>query len=142
MLSSSKEFAAYRRLCAEWEKGGKTFETCLKGKPAEITLSWNVRESGYTKLWIGDTEITVSFDNGDIEFANPQMDSEAVMILFDKKAPLNLDFVIDQEVIEFFGNNGVICGAVETEENVLRKNILIESELEPEVMKFYEIAVS
>ncbi len=64
------------------------------------------------------------------------------MILFDKKAPLNLDFVIDQEVIEFFGNNGVICGAVETEENVLRKNILIESELEPEVMKFYEIAVS
>ncbi len=137
-----REFAAYRRLCAEWEKGGKTFETCLKGKPAEITLSWNVRESGYTKLWIGDTEITVSFDNGDIEFANPQMDSEAVMILFDKKAPLNLDFVIDQEVIEFFGNNGVIYGAVETEENVLRKNILIESELEPEVMKFYEIAVS
>lgn len=61
--------------------------------------------------------------------------------MFDKKEALNLDFVIDQEVIEFFGNDGVIYGAVETEENILRKKILIESEAEPEAMKLYEIDV-
>ena len=52
---------------------------------------------------------------------------------------LNLDFIIDQEVIEFLGNDGVIYGAVETEENILRKEIVIESTVELESMRLYEI---
>lgn len=43
------------------------------------------------------------------------------------------------EVIEFFGNGGVIYGAVETEENVLRKSFVMESATEPESMKLYDI---
>ena len=48
-------------------------------------------------------------------------------------------FIIDQEVIEFLGNDGVIYGAVETEENILRKEIVIESTVELESMRLYEI---
>ncbi len=134
-----KEFLSYRQLYKELEKGEKTFETELKGTAVEITLNWKAQEIGYTKLIIGDTAVTVNFDKGNIEFLNSKIYSEVIVVPFDKKESLNLDFIIDQEVIEFLGNNGLIYGAVETEENVLRKNFVMESAVELESMRFYEI---
>lgn len=133
------EFLSYRQLYKESGKGEKTFETELEGTAVEITLNWKAQEIGYTKLIIGDTAVTVNFDKGNIEFVNSQIYSEVIVVPFDKKESLNLDFIIDQEVIEFLGNNGLIYGAVETEENVLRKNFVMESAVEIESMRFYEI---
>ena len=83
--------------------------------------------------------ITVNFELGNIEFVNQQIYSEPIIISFHKNDSLNLDFIIDQEVIEFFGNNGIIYGAVETEENILRKKIVMDSVAELETMKLFEI---
>ncbi len=134
-----KEFLTYRQLCEKLGKGEKTFKTVLKGTPVEIAFDWKAQETGYTKLLIGNTAVTVNFDKGDIKFVNPQIYSEAIIIPFHKKKSLNLDFIIDQEVIEFLGNDGVIYGTVETEENILRKEIVIESTVELESMRLYEI---
>lgn len=136
-----RELTAYRQLRRELEKGGKTLETELKGVPAEITLTWNVPETGYTKLLIGDTAVTVNFEKGSLSFVNPQVYPEAAVIPFDKKKSLNLDLIIDQEVIEFLGNDGVIYGAVETEENILGKKIIMESTAELASLRFYEFAI-
>ncbi len=138
----TKEFLACRQLCGKLEKGGKFFETGLKGLPAEIIINWKAQETGYTKLLIGDTVVTVNFDKSSIEFVNPQIYSEAIVVPFDQKESLSLDFIMDQEVIEFFGNDGVICGAVETEENLLRKKFVMESAAELESMRVYEIVTS
>lgn len=133
------EFLAYRQQWKELKNNEKTFQTMLKGTAAEITFNWKTQKTGYTKLLIGNTIITVNFDSGNITFVNAQIDSEAIVIPFNKKESLNLDFIIDQEVIEFLGNDGSIYGAVETEENILRKEIAIESTVELESVRFYEI---
>lgn len=134
-----KELSACRQLRKELQEGEKTLETELGGTPAEITICFRAQETGDTKLSIGDTKITINFDKGNITFVNPQAYEEAVVVSFDKKEPLDLDLIIDQEVIEFLGNNGVIYGAVETEENILGKQLAMESAAEPESMKLYEI---
>lgn len=137
-----KEFQAYRQLCKVLDKGETTWETLLNGTPAEIQLNWEAQETGHAKLQIGDTAITISFDKGSIELANPQIYPEPFAVSFDKNRSLNLDFIIDQEVIEFLGNDGVIYGAVETEENILQKNIAVQSTAGLESMKLYEIVVN
>lgn len=134
-----KELSARRQLRKELQEGEKTLETELGGTPAEITICFGVQETGDTKLSIGDTKITINFDKGNITFVNPQAYEEAIVVPFDKKEPLDLDLMIDQEVIEFLGNNGVIYGAVETEENILGKKLAMESAAELESMKLYEI---
>ncbi len=42
----------------------------------------------------------------------------------DTKTPTT--FIIDHGIVEYYGNNGLLYGAVETEEDVLSKSILIE----------------
>lgn len=137
-----RELLSYRRLCKGWEQGSNSFEAGFDGVPAEITLSFRAQETKDAKLRIGDTSVTVNFAKGTLEFVNPQVSSEAVIVAFDNKEPLNLDFIIDQEAIEFLGNNGVIYGAVETEENVLGKKFVMESAAGLESMKLYKIVYS
>lgn len=136
-----QEFLAYRKLWKEGEKGCRGLEAVLRGVPVDIILAWKARETGSAKIRIGDTDIAVDFDRGEITFANPQVYSEAIVVPFDKAEGLKLEFIVDQEVIEFLGNDGVICGAVETEENILRKKFVLESDGGLEAMKMYEIEV-
>lgn len=139
-FSLPKEFRACRQLCIELEGGKKALKTRLEGTAAEVMLSWKPQEAGFTKLQIGNTSFTVCFDKGQMEIRNTKASDENITVIpFDRNEALDLDFVIDQEVIEFFGDNGVICGAVETEENILRKEIALESTAETEVVKMYEI---
>lgn len=134
------EFLKRRRLWRELGKSAEAFEISLKGMPAEMVLNWKPLETGAAKLRIGDTEITVDFDRGIIAFANPQIYPEPKAAAFDQKE--SLDLIIDQEVIEFYGNGGILYGAVETEENLLRKKIAVESMAGLESMRLYEIAVT
>ena len=133
------EFEPYRQLCIELEKSGRNLDTRLAGTASEIALVWKPQETGSTELWIGNTAVTVDFGAGRVEIKNPPIYAESVVIPFDTGKTLTLDFIIDQEVIEVFGNGGVIYGALETEENILQKKIRLESTVEIESMKLYEL---
>lgn len=137
-----KEFLAYRRLCCAPVEGVKKFEIELKGRATEILFCWNAQDGGVTRLWIGSTEVTLDFDEGCLTFGNPQVDAETIVVPFDKKESLTLDLIIDQEVIEFLGNDGAIYGAVETEENILQKKVVMESGAELASMTCYELCPS
>lgn len=134
-----REFEKYRRLCAELEDGKRYFETRLSGAPVEFVLEWAPSKIGVTRISIGDTLIVVCFEKGVIEVQNEQIYSEKITVPFDKEDVLSLDLVLDQEVIEFFGNDGMIYGAVETEENVLGTTILLESDVEMDSVKMYDL---
>ena len=135
----TKEFLAYRQLRQEIVLNEKKSEWVLNGISAEITITSEKRNSGEIQLDIGDTHIIICFDNGTMIFSNPQVYSEKIVVSFDITEALDLNFIIDQEMIEFLGNNGLIYGTVETEENILRKKITMISDNESAFVKFFEI---
>ncbi len=90
---------------------------------------------------IGDTSIAIDFGSGSITFANPQVYAEPIAVSFDRSKSLDLDLDIDQEVIEFFGDSGVLYGAVETEENILRKKFTLASTAEIASLRLYEFVL-
>lgn len=136
-----EELLACRQLCRTLTENESPYETCLCGRPAEISLRWKAQETGVTAMQIGDTAITVDFGSKNISFVNPQVYSETITVPFDPDESLTLDLVIDQEVIEFFGNGGVLYGAVETEENTLGKKFSLESTARIDSSKLYEFIV-
>lgn len=137
-----KEFLAYRQLRKELTVGEKSFETALKGRAAELVLCWNAQGSEAAELCIGDTKVTIDFGRGCMEFVNLQVDAKTIVVPFEKRETFTLDVIIDQEVIEFLGNDGAIYGAVETEENILRKKVVLESAAALTSLRFYEICSS
>ena len=136
-----RELLAYRQLGSTLAENERTFETTLCGKPIEASLNWSAQETGCAHMRIGDTSIAIDFGSGSITFANPQVYAEPIVVSFDKGRSLDLDLVIDQEVVEFFGDNGVLYGAVETEENVLRKKFTLESTAEIASLRLYEFVL-
>lgn len=138
-----KELLAYRQLSSTLAENERTFETTLCGKPIEVSLNWSAQETGSAQMRIGDTSIAIDFGSGSITFANPQVYAEPIAVSFDrsKSLDLDLDLVIDQEVIEFFGDSGVLYGAVETEENILRKKFTLASTAEIASLRLYEFVL-
>jgi len=136
-----KELLAYRQLSSTLAESERTFETTLCGKPIEVSLNWSAQETGSAQMRIGDTSIAVDFGIGSITFANPQVYAEPIVVSFDRSRSLDLDLVIDQEVIEFFGDSGVLYGAVETEENILRKKFTLASTAEIASLRLYEFVL-
>ena len=106
----------------------------FQGVPAEVKVSWDEKAQGQTKLLLGSTTILTDFERGVIEFTNPVSYDETISVVFGRENPLSLKFIIDQEVIEFWGNDGLIYGAVETEENILSKSLLVETTAEIQKM--------
>lgn len=87
-------------------------------------------------------ENAADFGEGCLTFTNPQVEAETIIVPFDQKETLTLDLIIDQEITGFLGNDGAIYGAVETEENILRKKVIMESGMEIASVTFYEICPS
>ena len=134
-----EELKAYRYLKDRTVTPDQPFKASLRGIAAELAVKWKEQESGIAKVQIGGTLFTVDFEQKKINIINPQVYAETKEICFDQGKEFTLDFVIDQEIIEFFGDGGTIYGAVETEENILRKNIGVDSSAEIETIKFYEL---
>lgn len=111
----------------------RTSEIAFEGVPLEVDLSWEVGEAGKIRLLTGDTELVI--------------DLEANLLLFgkDKESCLEdeqlrkLKLLIDQEVIEFYGNDGTIYGAIEVEENLLGKSLRVETTAELCHMEWYRL---
>lgn len=138
-FSLIKEFIKRRRPCEELRLQEKEIEMLLKGKPIEVILKWGVRKTGCTRVLIGKVCFDIQFGEGKIQVTNQGTHSETVTISFDSDSPFDMDIVVDQGVIEFYGSDGVIYGAIEPEENILHKKFALESEVEIEVVQIYEI---
>lgn len=122
-----EELSALRQDIHELEPGKKQAQIPLSGSPAEVDISWEPQRRGQTKLALGNYEITVNFSRESICFCELEKHFDTANIPFNRKQPLTLKLVIDQEVIEFYGNDGIIYGAVEMEENILSRSLSMES---------------
>ena len=134
-----EEFKYYRKLRAEYENVEKEAAVEFKGAASEIDIRWKQQERGKTILKIGSTDFTVDFSKEIITIKNPEVYDDEKKIPFTAENGLTLDIIADQEVIEFFGNNGIIYGAVETEENLLGKSAYLTSSAQIETVKIYEL---
>lgn len=112
-----EELRALRRPADGPAPGQQHWRKALEGKPLELELAWQAGGMGTSWLKLGEALLTVDHERGIIAVSGPG--AEGSEIPFDRKSPLSLDVVLDQEVVEFYGSSGTIYGAVEAEEDVL-----------------------
>ena len=117
----------------------KNTEILLSDTPVELCMSWSSQEAGCTRLTVGTVSIEVNYVTGMLEIHNPKRYEEPVQIPFGKGEPFSLNCIIDRGILEFYGNDGILYGVVETEENVLREKITIVSDAKTEQFRAYEL---
>lgn len=100
----------------------------LDGKPILLALRWNEQASGKTEITVGQTTIRADFGDATLTMTGP-CDTQTNAMAIDPTRAFDLSVVIDQEVIEFYGDEGTLYGAVETEENVLAEHVCIRSDV-------------
>ncbi len=125
-----RELAAWRQLDKKLGKGQKYTKIRLGGAPLEVDLAWDPQEKGRTKLCLANYEIIIDYPRETISFYELEKRRDMAAIFFRRTEALTLKLIIDQEVIEFYGNGGLIYGAVEMTENVLQKTLTMTSNME------------
>ena len=123
------------------EKGKSHTQLLLNGTPLDVRISWKSQKKGTTKLFLGNYEIIIDFVREIIRFNDLEKHADTAFISFNHNENLDLRLIIDQEVLEFFGNHGIIYGAVEMEENILRSTLTVESNAEIASMEWCEIKI-
>ena len=104
----------------------------------EIQLFWKPGTSGKADLAIGETVIRIDFTEGKLSVKTSrlhELDTE-LCASFNPAEGLGLQITIDQEMIDVLGQGGVICGTIETEENVLGKTVRLNSDEKPETFRW------
>ena len=109
-------------LCEE----GKSIEIPLNDRAAVLNFVWK-KNSGCTTITAGGVSACVNFDTGILTIENKKRCEEPVIISFEKEKEFQLKAIVDCGIIEFFGNNGTIYAAVEAEEEVLQKAMVVET---------------
>ena len=109
-------------LCEE----GKSFEIPLNDRAAVLNFMWK-KNSGCTTITAGGVSVCVNFDAGILSIENKKRCEEPVVISFEKEKEFQLKAIVDCGIIEFFGNGGAIYAAVEAEEDVLQKTVVVET---------------
>ena len=135
----TKEFMDHRLPYREAGSCERGLELRLKGKPVEVVLKCGAEKTGHAGLIIGNVRFDIQFDKGRMEILHPGNHPETVAVSFEPKKAFDMDWIIDQGVIEFYGNDGLIYGAVEPEENILHKSLVLEVDAELETMQIYTI---
>lgn len=134
-----RELNALKQPVHTLEKGKRRAKISLNGSPTEVVLSWEAQKKGRTSMSLGNYRITADFVRETISFYDLEKHADTAVIPFSRHSPLTLTLIIDQEVIEFFGNHGIIYGAVEMEENILRKTITVDSSVDLHAMTWCEL---
>lgn len=127
-LSLVKEKGEYRMrfepareledFAGEWQElSAESFSP--EGKAAEFVLSTQGNDSGCWEMMIGTILIAVDGYEGIFSISDTVSRTYYVRASFDVKKEQKLRMVLDQEVIEFFGENGTIYGIAEMPENIL-----------------------
>ena len=109
-------------LCEE----AKSLEISLNNAAAVFDFSWK-KNSGCTTITAGDVCTQIDFEAENLSIDNRKFNEKLVVIPFDRKKEFRLKMIVDAGIIEFFGNDGTIYAAVEAEEEVLRKEVVIKT---------------
>ena len=109
--------------------GEKFLKIPLNDTAAVLDISWK-QNTGCTTITAGGVCARVKFDEGIIEIENMKRHEEMVVIPFNREKELCVKMIIDCGIIELFGEDGTIYAAVEAEETVLMKTVVVESEVE------------
>lgn len=139
-----------------------SLEIAFAGEPLEVDLAWEAdacwkaatgqemdetrraelsRETlgtcntGLTRLLVGETKLVVDLAERKLILGTGQE------IAFPGEAGFKLKLLIDQEVIEFYGNDGILYGAIEVEENLLGKSLQIENFTKQCQVEWYRLKV-
>jgi len=141
-LQTVKELEQYKKPQAVWNAGEKAFEIPLCDTAAELCLNWKPQKTGNAILTVGEVSVSVNFEAGTFTIENRKRYEEPFVILFDKEKAFQLKLMIDCGMVELFGNDGIIYAAVEVEEMVLKKAILVESTVELQAVSFNKIVTA
>ena len=111
----AKELEAF---AGQWEEmHGAEFSP--NGNAVELVLSAEKDTTGYWEMMIGTRKITADFYEGIFSVSDVVSHTYYLKASFDKTKSQELRMIIDQEVIEFFAENGTIYGIAEMQENIL-----------------------
>ncbi len=104
----------------------------------ELCLEFGPDCSGTAELSVGETVIHADLQQGRLKIDTPYPHSqdEETAASFDPSAGLKLRILIDQEMLEVIGMDGLIYGTFETEENVLGKEIKLRTDETPECFRW------
>ena len=133
-----RELESYRGKENSFETNPEVIQLKLQGNPVRIDFSWDAPEEGRTKAVIQNIEMTADFNSGCLRFQDRSTGEEISYITLRKGEKTKLSLIIDQEVIEFFGNDGTIYGMAETEENVLKQKLHITMDAPKTSVTWYE----
>ena len=125
-------------LRGEWAELPLETDLVIADEAREIQLFWKPGTSGKADLAIGETVIRIDFTEGKLSVKTSrlhELDTE-LCASFNPAEGLGLQITIDQEMIDVLGQGGVICGTIETEENVLGKTVRLNSDEEPETFRW------
>ena len=136
-----RELESYRGKENSFETNPEVIQLKLQGNPVRIDFSWDAPEEGRTKAVIQNIEMTADFNSGCLRFQDRSTGEEISYITLRKGEKTKLSLIIDQEVIEFFGNDGTIYGMAETEENVLKEKLCITMDAPKTSVTWYEFNI-
>lgn len=120
-----------RRVELEDAKEGFSFH--LEGKAMKLSLKWGQEDKKKACIYLKNIIVYIDFKKGMISLEQMSKNTPEMIGYFDNTQEFDLDLVIDQEVIEFYGEDGIVYGAMETDENILGYKLICESE--PELKK-------
>lgn len=95
--------------------------------PHQIDMEWERNCTGETRLQIQNVEMVLDFTEGRLIFRDLSDNTETVHVPIEREETGNLSVIIDQEAVEFFGNDGTIYGVVEVEENALGNSVSLKT---------------
>lgn len=125
-------------LRGKWAKLQPEKDFAIADEARELQLSWKPGTSGMADLTIGETVLHIDFEQGELSVDTSrlqELDTE-LRASFDTADGLTLQITIDQEMIDVLGQGGVICGTIETEENVLGKTVRLNTKEQPETFQW------
>lgn len=114
----------------EWKPFALDTPVPMEGEARELAVSWAPGSTGCAALSVGDTVLRVDLGAGELTVDTSRLfeQEKEVRASFDPAQGFRLRVIVDQEMIEVLGADGLICGTLETEENVLAASLTLHSE--------------
>lgn len=114
-------FAPAREL--EELKGAESFlegdSFCPEGKAVQLVISAKGETRGSWELLIGKKAVRMDFSEGILSVVDTDTHQYSMRARFNASKPGEIRMIVDQEIIEFFAEDGKIYGMAEMEENIL-----------------------
>ncbi len=127
-----RELEKTRQTKVEMEHIKDGFSFSLKERATRLSLCWPRENKKKACIYLKNIIIYIDFKKGMISLEQMSKNTPEMIGYFDNAKAFDLDLIIDQEVIEFYGADGVVYGAMETDENILGYKLICESEIEIE----------